>query len=272
MFELADALSTGYSAHVILQRGYDSTKIADSAEAIASDSSSDNNSPAAVIRQLLRDHITASQQAARNASRGISTLQAVESVVADVSSKLTQMRELATKAEAGAYSNSSELHAMQLEFEQLADQINDKAKYSEFNGRELLATDSKAIEVFLDYESTIKINGSDLTMDISGLDLTMDPATALTSVKDAIKQANDYAAYISGKTDTLQTAAAVLDSDIASRMGFEPNIFEADLTEEIVAEVMNEFVTKSVILVQTQANANAEEVLQILKDAGDTSQ
>lgn len=272
MFELGNALSTNYSAHVILQRGYDGIRIEDSTKTVASGGSPDNDSAATVIRQLLRGDIAGSQQTSRNASQAISMLQVFDGALSEVTAHLAQMAELATKASAGAYSNTSQLHAMQLEFEQLAGQINNTAEYTEFNGRKLLATDNKAMEVFLGYESTIEIDGSDLSLDISGLGLTTDPATASTSVRAAVNQANSYAAYVSSQISRLETVAATLDFDIANRMGYEANIFGADLAEQIAAQIVGEFVTKGVIVVQTQANANAEEVLQILKGLGDTGE
>ena len=262
MFELGSALETGYSAHVIVSRAYSPVK--DSLEAIASTNSTDSNTATSVIiGDILRGKIAGSQQISRNASAAISVLQTFDNAVYTISANLTEMAELATEAAKGIYSDikKSELH---VEFEELADQINDLVENTEYNGNKLLSSDGDEVTAFISYDSTINVEPADLSVSISEMDLINDAASALTAVQSAANRTSTYSKYLSSKIELLGKKAALVEYDIIEAMGFETGISNTDLAKEITAEVVSEALANSVIALQTQANVSANTALPLL--------
>lgn len=260
MFSLGSVLTTGYSAHFV-DRAYD--RIADSVKALVSGDSTGDDAASSIIRELLRGRIAGSQQATRNASQGISTLQVFSEAVSTISDKLTEMSKLATKAGSGYYSDPQK-YVMQLGFEELADEINDIAAGTKFNGNKLLSSDGKTLSIAL-RSSTIDIKAEDLSLDVEGLDLTTDPGSALAFTKQAIKQTSSYSGYLGGKINRLETTVKVLDFDIINAMGFQASISNTNLAKEIAAQTMGQIMAESVILIQTQANVNSFRALVLLQ-------
>jgi len=261
MFKLGDIFDGGYSAHSIVKRSYD--RIDDSIEAIASGDSTDAGVASAVISSLLSAEIAGSQQAARNAADGISTVQTFGGAVQKISDRLIEMARLATRAASGYYSDGQN-HAMQLEFEELSDQINDIVDSTQFNGNKLLSSDGQTLSIEL-RESTVDVDAQNLAIDITGLDLTTDAAGALAFTARSIEQTDSYKTYLGGKSRRLEKIAKTLQFEIVKAMGFQTSIANTDLAQEIGAEVVGEVITESTMLLAAQANVQPIKALQLLK-------
>ena len=261
MFKLGNIFDGGYSAHSIVKRSYD--RIDDSIEAIASGDSTEAGAASVVISSLLSAEIAGSQQAARNAADGISTVQTFGGAVQNISEKVTEMARLATQAASGYYSDGQK-YVMQLEFEELSDQINDIVDSAQFNGNKLLSSDGQTLSIAL-RESTMDVNARNLAVDITGLDLTTDAAGALAFTAQSIEQTSSYNTYLGGKSRRLERIAKTLQFDIVKAMGFQTSIANTNLAEEIGAAVVGEVLAESTILLAAQANLQPIKALQLLK-------
>ena len=261
MFKLGDIFGGGYSAHSIVKRSYD--RIDDSIKAIASGDSTGAGAASAVISSLLSAEVAGSQQAALNAADGISTLQSFRGAVRNIGEILTEMAGLATKAASGYYSDGQK-YVMQLQFEELADQINDIVDSTQFNGNNLLSSDGQTLSIEL-RASTVDVDAQDLAIDITGLDLVTGADGALAFTTRSIEQTDSYSTYLGGKSRRLEEFAKTLRFDIVKAMGFPTSIANTDLAEEIGAEVMGEVITESTMLLAVQANVQPIKALQLLK-------
>ena len=95
------------------------------------------------ISHKLESKITGLNQGIRNANDGISMLQTAEGALEETSSILNRMKELATQASSGTFSNTDRA-VMDLEFQALVTEISRISSATDFNGTNLLAAPSSA--------------------------------------------------------------------------------------------------------------------------------
>ncbi len=86
------------------------------------------------ISEKMRSQIRGLSQAKRNAQDGISMIQTYEGAAQETHSILQRMKELASESANGTYDNTTDRDAIQLEFDQLNDELNQIAD-TDFNGR-----------------------------------------------------------------------------------------------------------------------------------------
>ncbi len=85
------------------------------------------------ISEKMRSQIKGLNQAKRNAQDGISMIQTFEGAAQETHTILQRMKELATESANGTYDNATDRDAIQLEFDQLNDELNQLAD-TDFNG------------------------------------------------------------------------------------------------------------------------------------------
>ena len=262
MFGLNNVLGTGYSAHVIVY-----SRIKDSLEAISSGESTSDNTASLLIRELLRGEIAGSLQAARNASDGISIVQAFEGAASSINEILFQMAELAAKAESGIYSDAQKA-VMQKQFTESADEINDIVENTKLNGNKLFSANGRTISISMSNGSTIDIVTKDLTFDTEGLDLTTDSETVLAFITEKIEETTSYIGDIDRQIEKLKIMSHLTESDVIHAMGYNANISNMDLATEIAAQTMGQIIAESVVLLETQANIQPSRALKLLENSG----
>jgi len=96
-----------------------------------------DDSAGLAISEKMRTQISGLEQAARNASDGISVIQTAEGALVEVESMLQRMRELAVQSANGTYTTNDRV-AIQTEIDQLNDEIKRISDTTEFNTMTLL--------------------------------------------------------------------------------------------------------------------------------------
>ena len=89
------------------------------------------------ISEKMRSQIRGLNQATRNAQDGINMIQTFEGAAQETHNILQRMKELAVESANGTYDNATDRAAIQLEFEQLNDELNQIAD-TDFNGTVVL--------------------------------------------------------------------------------------------------------------------------------------
>ena len=89
------------------------------------------------ISEKMRSQIRGLNQAKRNAQDGISMIQTYEGALQETHSILQRMKELAAESANGTYDDATDRAAIQLEFDQLNDELNQIAD-TDFNGVQAL--------------------------------------------------------------------------------------------------------------------------------------
>ena len=131
----AAGMSTLHNSRMHLNRVQNSIEKLSSGSAL----SRAKDAPADLYQaEMLRSQASGLKQAAENVEHSISLLQTAGSFLGDISSKLTQMRQLAVQAANEATNDPATLEANQYELELLLDSILKIAEKAEFGGKKLL--------------------------------------------------------------------------------------------------------------------------------------
>ena len=142
--------------------------------------------------EMLRSQASGLKQAAENVEHSISLLQTAGSFLGEISSKLTQMRQLAVQAANEATNDPATLEANQYELELLLDSILTIAEKAEVGGKKLLDGSMGVNGVTGDYsrgaagfwidKGEISWPGSELTVagNLSNMFAHLTPANDLT--------------------------------------------------------------------------------------------
>lgn len=112
------------------------------------------------ISEKMRSQIRGLTQAKRNAQDGISMIQTYEGAAQETHNILQRMKELATESANGTYQNEVDRDAIQLEFDQLNDEL-DQIADTDFNGTVMLnggqmADGTKATNGKFDYVNAVR--------------------------------------------------------------------------------------------------------------------
>ena len=131
------------------------------------------------ISEKMRSQIRGLGQAKRNSQDGISMIQTFEGAAQESHSILQRMKELASESSNGTYDNSTDRAAIQLEFNQLNDELNQIAD-TDFNGTVVLNGGQMA--------DGLKENGGVFNYK----DRTAADAAAAAKDAEALKNAKDF--------------------------------------------------------------------------------
>jgi flagellin-like hook-associated protein FlgL len=220
----------------------------------------------AIIRYLLDGNTVESPQNEGYAREAISVTQMFAQAAASINEKLERMEELAEQA-TGTHSKKK-LEAMQAEFEQLADEINEIVRSAEHNGNKLLSAEGTTISISIGNGSTIDIVSRDLSIDIDGLDLTTDAEGALAAIRTSVSQSSYYSGYLADQADRLENSISLVEFEADNSLGFEAqeDDFDIDLARLIAAYALSLTVEGLSVLFEAQANVEGERAVRLLYD------
>lgn len=119
-----------------------------------------DNAAGLAVSEKMRAQISGLTQASKNAEDGISMVQTFEGALQETDSILQRMRTLAVQSANGTYQNDVDREAIQLEYDQLNDELNQIAD-TDFNGVVVLnggqmADGTKAVDGEIDYTAGVK--------------------------------------------------------------------------------------------------------------------
>ncbi len=255
MFEFRNVLDVSYGAYVV-NAAY--SGVGNSTRAPTRDQA------VAVIRELLRGNTAAVRQSARDASTAVSIVQMFADAVDTLADKLAEMRELAERAPSPDYSQV-QVEEMQKQFQNLAKEINETVKGTEYDYNKLFTDSGKTISVPIGNGSKIDIFARDFSFGAQGLDITTDPQNALSKVKEAIANVGEYKTYLDRQAARLEDATALIESEIQSAMGVDLNDFKPELALEMADYAASLISQDKSTSLKTQANLTPDEALQLLK-------
>ena len=150
------------------------------------------------ISEKMRSQIRGLNQAVRNSQDGINMIQTFEGAAQETHNILQRMKELASESANGTYDNATDRAAIQLEFDQLNDELNQIAD-TDFNG-------------------TMALNGGEMA------DGTKADGNGIVNYQTAVRQAQqvgtaggfvkavDSAAYVGTNTETVTFTAEIDDN------------------------------------------------------------
>lgn len=145
-----------------------------------------DNAAGLAVSEKMRAQISGLTQASKNAQDGISMVQTFEGALTETDSILQRMRSLAVQSANGSYQDDVDREAIQLEYDQLNDELNQIAD-TDFNGVIVLnggqmADGLKAVNGEFDYGDSSRVAKQLSSSDINKLDTQgMDDGAGATS-------------------------------------------------------------------------------------------
>jgi len=252
------------------------------------------------ISSRMTSQINGLNIAVRNANDAISMIQTADGAMIEVSSMLQRMRELTVQAATGTLS-STDLTALNTEFQQLDDQIDLIATSTEWNGTKILdgSLGSVSFQVGANASQSISITLADLNTDngaseasqaavavqdlFSGLDNDVaasgtagtdldglvitgsDHANTLAYLDRAIARVDVQRATMGATINRLEYAADNLANVSQNTSASRSRILDADYAAETTELARTQIIQQAGTAMLSQANQQAQSVLALLK-------
>ncbi len=215
------------------------------------------------VRELMRADTATLRQGSRNVSDGISMTQTAEGAAGTISDKLTRMKELATQASNGTYSDAQK-SIMQKEFNQLAEDISQTARSTEFNGNKLLDSDG-SIDISTGNGDSLSVSTKDMSLtNLSGLDLVSDPSTAMQEINTAIEGVSEFRGGLGAQMNRMESTGEVLDIEAENITAAESRISDVDYAKEVAKVAANAVQSQAGIAMQVQAKTMPMMALKLI--------
>lgn len=222
------------------------------------------------IAQGFSSQVRGINVAARNIGDGLSLLQTRGGAMDTMTDQLQRMRELAVQANNGI-NGPNERNLLNQEFEALRDTLFEQLDQAQFNGRALFGSDEQVFQTGPDAGQTTAVEGNalnqqleELSIDSLSLSSTGDLGNVLNTLDDALgavasNQAADgaLANRLESQGDTLMQQRLDTSEALSRTQDLDYAKFASELAQTNVRD-------QASILMQSQANANRGNVLQLL--------
>ena len=212
----------------------------------------------------LNTQLRGMEQAIRNTNDGISMLQVAGGSLTEGTNILQRMRELTLQSANGTL-NDRDRGAIDKEYNQLLDQLNDIQQNTSFNGRNL----------FSDSDNTIGLQvgenaGDQLEISFGGLSVASlnaadtDPASRLSAIDNALGSLTDAQANIGAATNRLESTARNLGNNLVSSAQAYSRTMDTDYAAAISERSQQQIRDQVQVAMMAQANAQPKQVLRLL--------
>ena len=212
------------------------------------------------VGELLRADIATVRQSSRNVQDGISMLQTAEGSAGQVSNILARMKQLATQASNGTYSDQQK-NIMQQEFQELSEEVARIVNSTTFNGTQLHQA-GQTINIAVGDGETISINTESMT--VGSADLVNDAAGAAVTVNTAINQVSSYRGSLGAGMSRLTGTASVLDIKAENLLAAESRISDADTASSVASMTAGKIMLNAAVASQAQAKTISQVITMLL--------
>lgn len=227
------------------------------------------------ISEKMRGQIRGLDQASRNAQDGISLIQTAEGALNETHDILQRMRELAVQS-SNDTNTAEDQGNLDDEFQQLKSEIDRIASETQFNKKNILASDqSLDIQVGANADEKITIEwkaqttatlGEDV-VDISALDLTdkANSQTAITTIEAGIASVSKSRSKMGAFQNRLEHTINNLGTSAENLTAAESRIRDVNMASEIMEQTKNSILAQASQAMLAQANQQPQGVLQLLR-------
>jgi len=233
------------------------------------------------IANSLETKIKSLETAARNTNDAISLIHLGEGALDAVSSMLVRMRELATQALNGTYSNDDRAN-LDAEFQQLISEVTRISDNTYFNGINVIgSTSSLSFQVGAEASDSISLQLQDMASTNIGdvtptggsaehladqdLENLTNAGYALTSIDDALSEVDSYRVSMGSVANRLNHTIENLYSRIEQQTAAKSRIQDADYAVESANLARAQVLQQAGTAMLAQANASTMNVLSLLK-------
>lgn len=228
------------------------------------------------ISEKMRNQISGTKQAIRNAQDGISLIQTAEGALNETHSILNRMRDLAVQAKNGTLKDDDR-SKLDAEFKALQTEIDRIANTTEFNTMKLLdgSQSGDGINFHVgantgsDHVINIKINDTTTSaLAVDSAAVSISSATNASGAIDAIDAAISSISTLRGNLGAVQNRLehtinnlGTIQENLAAS---ESRIRDVDMAEEMTQFSKNQILMQSATAMLAQANSKPQSVLKLL--------
>ena len=224
------------------------------------------------IAEAFRARVSGLQVSQRNAQDGISLVQTAEGALTETTNMLQRMRELAVQAASGTISDTNRA-ALQEEFSQLIEQIDDIATDTEFNGTSLLdgSTSTVSIQAGAGTGQTLSVTltGADSAdLSINGANFYVSAiaqaATAIQVIDSAILTVSSTRALLGAAQNRLEFTINTLAIQEENSAASESAIRDANIAKETTEFTRNQILISAGTSILAQDNIVPQTALKLI--------
>lgn len=213
-------------------------------------------------QQALRDSV-----GLRSASDGISLLQTAESNSRSMTTNIQRMMEISIQSMNGTM-NSTQRNALNSEFQQMIQAIDQTSQTTKFNGMTLLNGENTELKLALGgSESSITLPELSLaSLGLSGLNLnnTNNASLALDILQSASRLLDDTQALFGAQQNGLISAGNQLMSQQQNTLASFSQIMDTNYAKSASDKARDDVLFKASMMMQAQGNQDRANVLQLI--------
>ena len=236
------------------------------------------------VSEKMRSQIRGLQQASRNASNGVSFIQATEGYLQETQDILHRIRELSVQSANGIYTNEDRMQ-IQVEVSQLVDEIDRVASHAQFNGMNMLTgrfaqdtgnntvTASMYFQIGANMDQRERVYVGTMTAGSLGITDGQNPISistpdnanaAIGRLDAALQTVNKQRADLGAYQNRLEMAIGGIDIAAENLQAAESRIRDTDMASQMVEFTKNSILLQSSTAMLAQANQIPQSVLQLL--------
>jgi len=223
------------------------------------------------IATSMTSQIKGMSQAIRNSNDGISLAQTADGSLNEVTNMLQRVRELATQAASGTYSDDDRGN-LQVEVDQLLEQIESVVTTTKFNGTEVFAADgtggTTTIQTGANSADTVDIViGSLASLVGMSTDVSTQASanTAIDAVDALLTTVNTERANLGASQNRLQSVVNNLTSNMTNLSEARSRIEDTDFSVETASLAKAQILSQASTAMLSQANQSQQGVLSLLR-------
>ncbi|WP_432775384.1 flagellin [Brevibacillus gelatini] len=227
------------------------------------------------ISERMRAQIRGMEQASRNAQDGISLVQTAEGALQTVNNMLVRLKELATQAANGTYTDAEDRKRIQEEVTELSKEVNNIKDNTKFNGISLLdgsASGDITLQIGQETSQTLtlavsKFDLSSVASAIASYDLSTQSGakSALGDIENQINKVSAARSYLGANQNRLENTINNLNITSENLTAAESRIRDVDMAKEQMQFTKNNILTQASQAMLAQANQLPQGVLQLLR-------
>lgn len=209
--------------------------------------------------------------AIRNANDGVSLAQTAEGGLAVMGEHLQRMRELATQAASGQY-DSTNLAALDKEFQALQSEVQRIATATTFNGKQVLGSDSTmSFQIGANTSTDNQIAVSTVTASFTNIVTSLAVSTsggatgAMTAIDAAITNVSSARAGLGALQSRFEGVVTQLQTQVENTEAARSRIMDADYAAETANLSRTQILQQAGTAMLAQANQLPQNVLSLLQ-------
>ena len=239
------------------------------------------------VSEKMRSQIRGLNQASRNASNGISFIQATEGYLQETTDIMQRIRELAVQSSNGIYTDEDRMQ-IQVEISQLVAEVDRIASSAQFNGLNMLtgryakqtgensvtgsmwfhigANMDQRMEVYIGTMTAVALGVRELGDEtIISLASPAEANRAIGTIDEALKKINKQRADLGGYQNRLEHAVKGIDIAAENLQAAESRIRDTDMAAQMVEFTKNQVLAQAGTAMLAQANTQSQNVLTLLR-------